>query len=494
MNIGVTHGRIEEIDAAVLVVPSFDREAPRDTGLNAATDGWVDEVYASGEFSGNLGDVAILHRPRGLKAQRLVLSGGGKLDKFGEFEMRRLVGSAVRALKSKSLRQVHLWLGESYANLGFAQAATEAAIAGDYEPDQLKTDPKKSEKRLESLTVCSGAVSEDVQRGVEQGRILGEAQSFARDLVNEPANRLTPMALAEEARRMAEQYGLGYEVLDEPRMRELGMGSLLGVAQGSDNPPALMVLRYEPAESASGDHLALVGKAVTFDTGGVSIKPAEGMEKMKYDMGGGAAVLGAMRAIAQLKPAVRVTAYVPSVENMVSGRAQRPSDIVTALSGKTVEVLNTDAEGRLILIDAITYAIREGVTHIVDAATLTGAIVVALGHVHIGAFSNNDELYRRLESAGRAAGERMWRMPLDEDYKDYLKSAFADLPNIGGRWGGSITAAKFIEEFVEKKPWVHLDIAGTAWLDDGKPWLAKGPTGVPTRTFANVALQWPRNA
>jgi leucyl aminopeptidase len=214
------------------------------------------------------------------------------------------------------------------------------------------------------------------------------------------------------------------------------------------------------------------------------------MEKMKYDMGGAGAVIGAMRAIAQLKPPVRVTAFVPTVENMVSGRAQRPGDIVRSMNGKTVEVLNTDAEGRLILIDAITYAIRQGCTHLVDAATLTGAIVVALGHLHVGAFSNNDELYGRVAAAAQAAGERMWRMPLDDEYKDYLKSAFADIPNIGGRWGGSITAAKFIEEFVEGKPWVHLDIAGTAWLDDGKPYLAKGPTGVPLRTFVNLALNW----
>ncbi len=289
---------------------------------------------------------------------------------------------------------------------------------------------------------------------------------------------------------MASEFGLECEILDEGRMRQLGMGSLLGVAQGSDNPPALIVLRYVPENASGTDHLGLIGKGVTFDTGGISIKPADGMEKMKYDMGGGATVIGAMRAIAQLKPKVRITALVPTVENMVSGKAQRPGDIVTSLSGKTVEVLNTDAEGRLILIDAITYAIRLGCTHLVDAATLTGAIVVALGHVHIGAFTNNEEFLSRVAAAGRSGGERMWHMPLDDDYKEYLKSAFADLPNIGGRWGGAITAAKFLEEFVEGKPWVHLDIAGTAWLDDAKPYLAKGPSGVPMRTFVNLAMNW----
>ena len=275
---------------------------------------------------------------------------------------------------------------------------------------------------------------------------------------------------------MAAEVGLECEVLDEIRMRQLGMGSLLGVAQGSAEPPALIIVRYKPATAPkTKDHLGLVGKGVTFDTGGISIKPAEGMEKMKYDMAGGAAMLGAMRAIAQLKPAIPVTALVPAVENMVGSRAQRPGDIVTSLSGKTIEVLNTDAEGRLILVDALTYAQRLGCTHLVDAATLTGAIVVALGHVNIGVFTNNDALLARVLAAAKAEGEKSWHMPLDDDYKDLLKSAFADLANIGGRWGGAISAAYFLKEFAGDTPWVHLDIAGTAWLDEAKPYLAKGP-------------------
>jgi leucyl aminopeptidase len=274
-------------------------------------------------------------------------------------------------------------------------------------------------------------------------------------------------------------------------MQQLGMGSLLGVAQGSIEPPYLIIIRYKPLGAPkSGDHLGLVGKGVTFDTGGVSIKPAEGMEKMKYDMAGGAAVLGAMRAIAKLKPSIAVTALVPAVENHVGGKAQRPGDIVTSLAGKTIEVLNTDAEGRLILIDAITYAQRLGCTHLVDAATLTGAIVVALGYVNIGAFTNNEAMYARVSSAAKAEGEKMWQMPLDDEYKELLKSPFADLANIGGRWGGSISAAWFLREFAGDTPWVHLDIAGTAWLDDTKPYLAKGPTGVAVRTFTRLAMDW----
>ena len=253
----------------------------------------------------------------------------------------------------------------------------------------------------------------------------------------------------------------------------------------------MIVVRYRPAVlPKSGDHLALVGKGVTFDTGGVSIKPSDGMEKMKYDMAGGAAMIGAMRAIAALKPPVAVTALIPSVENMPGSRAQRPGDIVTTLSGKTVEVINTDAEGRMILADAIAYAERIGCTHLVDAATLTGAIVVALGHVRIGAFVNDEAFWAQVEAAATAEGERMWRMPLDDDYLEGLKNPYADLQNIGGRAGGSITAAMFIRQFVTKAAWVHLDIAGTAWNDDPKPDMSKGPTGVCVRTLTSLAMNW----
>jgi leucyl aminopeptidase len=266
---------------------------------------------------------------------------------------------------------------------------------------------------------------------------------------------------------------------------------LLGVAQGSAEPPALIVIRYKPASApTSKDHLGLIGKGVTFDTGGISIKPSEGMEKMRYDMAGGAAVLGAMRAIAQIKPSIPVTALVPTIENMPGSKAQRPGDIVKSLSGKTVEVLNTDAEGRLILIDALTYAQRLGCTHLVDAATLTGAIVVALGNVNVGAFTNNEAFLDKLLVAAKAEGEKTWHMPMDEEYKELLKSSFADLHNIGGRSGGSITAAWFIRDFVDETPWVHLDIAGTAWLDDAKPYMAKGATGVGLRTFVRLAETW----
>ena len=469
----------DKIEAdAVAAVLFEDEGAPAELKFATA---WLDELRASGEFAAKTDEMAVLHQPAGIRAKRLAVIGGGKR---ASFDLRKAVATAVRALKGKGVKKLTWWL-----NGGDAEAAVEGAMVGAFEPDLHKT--ANQGKPLDEFTVASATNGKALDDAFERGRILGESQNFTRELANEPANVLTPLILAERAKAMAAECGLEFEMLDQDRMRQLGMGSLLGVAQGSAEPPALIIVRYTPASaSKSPDHLALIGKGVTFDTGGVSIKPADGMEKMKYDMAGGAAVLGAMRAISKLKPAIPVTALVPAVENMVSGKAQRPGDIVKSLDGKTIEVLNTDAEGRLILVDAITYAKRQGCTHLIDAATLTGAIVVALGHVNTGAFSNNEALLGRLMAAARAEGEKMWHMPMDDEYKELLKSAFADLANIGGRWGGSISAAWFLREFVGDTPWVHLDIAATAWLDDAKPSMAKGPTGVCVRTFVKLALGW----
>ena len=471
---------------AVAVVLFEDETAPGELKAAAA---WLDELRASGEFTGKSGELAVLHQPQGLAAKRLAAVGGGKKKDFDFAALRRAVASTARTLKQKGVKTL-AWRLAGGDIQGAAEAAVEGAILGEFEPDRYKTSTKES-KSLDAFQVIASSDGAQLASAIDRGKILAEAQNFARDLANEPANRLTPMLLADRARAMASESGLECEVLDQDRMRQLGMGALLGVAQGSAEPPALIVVRYKPAGAPkTGDHLALVGKGVTFDTGGVSIKPADGMEKMKYDMSGGAAVLGAMRALAQLKPAIAVTALVPAVENMVGSKAQRPGDIVTSLDGKTIEVLNTDAEGRLILIDALTYAKRLGCTHLVDAATLTGAIVVALGSVNIGVFTNNEPLLGRVMSAAKTEGEKAWHMPLDDDYKELLKSAFADLANIGGRWGGAVSAAWFLREFAGDTPWVHLDIAGTAWLDDAKPYMAKGPTGVCVRTFARLAMEW----
>jgi leucyl aminopeptidase len=482
MNSSIQFQPIHAIGAQGAVFFAFEDSAPL-TGL-ASVDQWAANLYSSGEFSGKLFDIAILHQPAGLAASRAILIGAGKSAQLDHWVARKLGGAAVRSLKAKSILTLAVSVEGPWQKAELVQALTEGAIAGDFEPDEHKS--KKDSKHLESILFAAPGGSTELAEAQRRGAVLGAAQNFARALVNEPGNVLPPLELAARAANMATSQGLSVDILDEDRMRQLGMGSLLAVAQGSAQPPALIVLRYEPAEPKPGIHLGLIGKGVTFDTGGISIKPSESMEKMKYDMAGGAAVIGAMMAIAQLKPSVRVTALIPTVENMPSSKAVRPGDIVRSYSGKTVEILNTDAEGRLILIDAITYARQLGVNRIIDAATLTGAITIALGAVNVGAFSNHGDWQNELLEAAQAAGEKMWPMPMDDEYKDLLKSSFADMPNIGSRGAGSITAALFLKEWVEDTPWVHLDIAGTAWIDEAKPFLCKGPTGVGLRTFVEL--------
>lgn len=469
---------LEQADAEALIVPVF--EGQKETRFGAG------DLADAGEIVGKSLEMTLLHHVPGVAARRVLLAGAGKPEKFTPSEMRHLVAAAARYLKPKSVKRLACALDAGHPGPEYASAAVEGAILGDYEPDRLKTSDET--KPLESFALVG--TGDGLEEAVRRGQVLAESQNFTRDLANRPANLLPPLKMAEAAEAMAAEQGLECEVLDRAAMEKLGMGALLGVAQGSAEPPALIVIRYRPAKPASEAHLGLVGKGVTFDTGGISIKPAEGMEKMKYDMCGGAAMIGAMRAIAQLRPRIAVTGFVPCVENMPGSRAQRPGDIVTAMNGTTIEVLNTDAEGRLILADALVYARRQGCTHLVDAATLTGAIVVALGHLNVGLFANDDAMRDRVLKAAKSEGERMWPMPLEDDYKDYLKSAFADLGNIGGRWGGAVTAAMFLKEFAGETPWVHLDIAGTAYLDDAKPYLAKGPTGLPVRTLVRLAMDW----
>ena len=365
-------------------------------------------------------------------------------------------------------------------------AIVEGISAADYEPDVHKTEDKQTSS-LERVVI---ACPDDAQAALDRAVAVAYGQQRARELSNEPGNLLPPQELAARTAALAAEAGLECEVLDEARLKELRMGALLGVARGSVEPPVMIVLRYTPeaGSSEAEAHLGLVGKAVTFDTGGISIKPAADMHLMKHDMAGGAAMIGTMLALASIRPNMPVTAVIPSVENMPGGAAQRPGDVVTSRCGKTVEVLNTDAEGRLILADALTYARELGCTHLVDAATLTGAIVVALGTDHTGVFSNNDSWSEQLLSAAANAGERMWPMPLGEEYSKLLESPIADVANIGPRWGGACTAAAFIEHFVGDTPWAHLDIAGTAWYEKKLPHAPVGPSGAGVPTLVELAL------
>ena len=447
------------------------------------------EVTASGEVTGKVFETTLIHRPAGLKAKRLLLLGGGKAKNFSAAELRKLAGAAARTLKGKSIRSFAFTLPENgiTASEG-VKSVVEGAFVGDFDPDYYKSDRK--DQKIDAVTIVARGDQSQLEQTMKLGRIVGESQNFTRDLVNEPSNRMTPTMLGERARKMAAEVGLKCEVHGADEIKELKMGAFWGVAQGSDEPPALIVLRYEPEGALQNVHLGLVGKGITFDTGGISIKPADGMEKMKYDMAGGATMIGAMRAIALLKPKVKVTAIICATENMPSGKAQKPGDVQIAMSGKSIEIINTDAEGRLVLADGLCYARQLGCTHMVDAATLTGAVVVALGYVNAGIFASDDQMYERFAQANKQAGEKMWRLPLDDEYKDIIKSNIADIVNSGGRWGGAISAAMFLKEFAEETPWIHLDIAGTAWMEEAKPWIAKGPSGIALRSLVEFVKSW----
>jgi leucyl aminopeptidase len=428
----------------------------------------------------------------------LLLVGGGKAKTFSAAELRKLAGAAVRTLKSKSIRSFAFVVPESAlpASQG-VPSIVEGAFVGNFDPGYYKSDRNEKDQKIDALTIVVPGNAQGTQgdakaleSAMQAGRIVAESQNFTRDLVNEPSNRMTPTMMAERAKKMAAEVGLNCEAYGADKIKQLKMGAFWGVAQGSDEPPALIVLRYDPVGAADKVHLGLIGKAVTFDTGGISIKPADGMEKMKYDMAGGATMIGVMRAIALLKPKVKVTAIICATENMPSGKAQKPGDVQIAMSGKSIEIINTDAEGRLVLADGLCYARQLGCTHLVDAATLTGAVVVALGYVNAGIFASDDQMYERFANANKQAGEKMWRLPLDDEYKETLKSNIADMVNAGSRWGGAIFAAMFLKEFAEDTPWIHLDIAGTAWMEEAKPWIAKGPSGIALRSLVEFVKGW----
>ena len=483
-------------NAEALVTYLFDQEKP-DSGilaqLDAATSGELSKLAASGELTGKIYETTLLHYPQGIAAERLLIVGAGKKEKFGTLELRRVAGAAVRALKSRQVKRLGFLARENERTAAATQAITEGIILANYDSDKYKTD-KKPGNEIESASLAGWDENSraEADAGLARGRIIAESQNFARDLGNEPSNRLTPRMLAERAAAMAREMGLSVDILDEKKMQELKMGALLSVAQGSAEPPRLIVLTYTPPNlDPNAPVLGLVGKAITFDTGGISIKPSNDMEKMKYDMCGGAAMMGAMRALAMLKPSCKIIAVIPSSENMPGGRAQKPGDVQIAMSGKSIEVINTDAEGRLVLADGVTYARQLGCTHLVDAATLTGAVVVALASINAGVFGTDQEFTDQLLASARAAGEKMWQLPLDDEYRDFIKSGIADIQNVGsGKGGGAITGAMFIREFTGDTPWIHLDIAGTAWQDDVKPWNAKGATGVAVRTLVDLAMKF----
>jgi leucyl aminopeptidase len=399
-------------------------------------------------------------------------------------ELRKAAGAVLRFLKPKMIRSCAIAVPELSDGAEDAiRSIVEGAYVADFDPDTYRSDRKDLSMKEVTVVAPQGSEQAKLQRALEQARVIGESQNFTRELVNEPSNRLTPTMFAERARKMCESVGLKCEIMGPDKIKAMKMGAFWSVAQGSDEEPRLIVMRYEPQGAPEKPVLGLVGKGITFDTGGISIKPADGMEKMKYDMAGGAAMIGAMRAIAQLKPKIKVIGIVCATENMPSGKAQKPGDVQIAMSGKSIEIINTDAEGRLVLADGLHYARTLGCTHLIDAATLTGACVVALGYAHAGVFSNDEEAYQHFTRALDRSGEKFWRLPVDSDYTDMIRSSIADIMNTGGRWGGASTAAAFLKEFVDTTPWIHLDIAGTAWMEENKSWIAKGPSGIAVRSI-----------
>lgn len=446
-------------------------------------------VISSEEFKATPNETLLLHSPQSLKASRLLVVGLGKAESASIHDLRKAAGTAVRFAKPRGIPSLAVLPSTQFGVTQSFRAVAEGAIVADFDSDTYRTN--RCDRSVESLKMLvAESDRKAAEIGILEGVAVAESQNFARALINEPGNRMTPTILGKKAAETAREFGLKCEVYGAEKLREFKMGAFWSVAQGSDESPALIVMTYEPAGAAAEPVLGLVGKGITFDSGGLSLKSAENMEKMKYDMAGGAAVIATMRAIAQLKPLVKVIAIICATENMPSGKAQKPGDIQIAMSGKSIEVVNTDAEGRLVLADGLYYARQLGATHLIDAATLTAAVGIALGQVNAGVFSNDDSTYDRFAKSLETSGEKFWRLPLEDEYRDQIESSIADIRNTGlTRFGGATNAAMFLREFVGETPWVHLDIAATAWLDADKPWIAKGPSGVAVRSI----IEWVRS-
>jgi leucyl aminopeptidase len=488
--VSLSSGPATTVDVDLLVLPVFeDDDLADEPGLDAATGGEISRARERGELRGRPYEVlATTSSGGGYKTGRLALVGAGTRSTFTTERLRRI--ATVAGLHARSRRLARIAIahrpGTGVSPEAAAQVLAEGVVLANFDGGSYKTGEPKS--WLASVELVVGGAPEAAAAALERGRTLGECTNEARTLSNEPGNALTPRAFADRAAALARAAGLAVDVLDEHRIAALDMGLLLGVARGSQEPPRLVVLRHDPPNAVPGVVLGLVGKGITFDTGGISIKPAENMDKMKDDMSGGAAVLCAMAAIARLGAPVRCIGVVPMSENMPGGKAIKPGDILASAAGKTVEILNTDAEGRLVLGDAVWYARELGATHLVDVATLTGACVVALGKTTSGLFGTPAAWVEQVRLASERAGDRSWPMPVFDDYKEQLKSEIADFTNTGGRAGGAITGALFIKEFAGDLPWVHIDIAGTAWAEEAKPYQPKGATGVAVRTLAELAL------
>lgn len=493
-------GEIRQQTGELVVVSLFEGDnkiGERTAALDAVIGGRIQALIGWGDFKGRLGESALLYPGVAGLADRVLLVGLGKSDEFDAARERQVAATVARKAQSLGITTFATVLhGASAGQLSHglaAQALAEGTILAGYRGDLHRTvkddeDPGKAVERV-SVLVENEAQLPEVESGIRAGQVIASAANWARDLVNQPANCMTPRALADEAHRMAVEAGLGFELLGPEEMRKLGMGALLGVAQGSAEEPRFIVLEHKP-QGQTGQPVVFVGKGITFDSGGISLKNQDGMEKMKGDMAGAAAVLAAMQATAALAIPMWVIGLIPATENLPSGTAYRPGDVLTSITGKTIEVISTDAEGRLILADALGYSQRYNPKAVVDLATLTGACVVALGNIAAGLFANDDGLATRVETASRASGEKVWRMPLWREYAEQIKSDVADMKNTGGRPAGAITGAMLLSKFVGTTPWVHLDIAGVSASEKDTPVQPRGATGYGVRLLVQLLRDW----
>ena len=497
MKINVELTDITTADTPALIVNLFkgvDVPGGATGAVDRALDGMITRLIEDGEITGKKGEMTLLHTMGKIAPARVVVAGLGSQEDFDTEVVRRVSSEAVRFLRRRGIASaVTIAHGAGIGGLEpeeSGQAIAEGSMLGLYRFDRYHTNGDGADGEFEDLVVAEldSVRADSIRQGVERGQAIANATMIARNLVNEPANVMTPTAMAEVARQVAETNALGYEVLDNADMREMGMGAFIGVAQGSEEPAKLIILTYQGDPDNPDNNLGLIGKGITFDTGGISLKPAANMEAMKGDMAGGASVIGAMQIIAQLEPRINVTGMVAATENMPGGSAQRPGDVVTAMNGKTIEVINTDAEGRLVLADALSLARQRGITRLVDIATLTGAMVTTLGKACTGVMGNDDGLINDVVKAGKQTGEKFWQLPMFDEYKELIRSDVADMKNTGGRQAGSITAAFLLKEFVDGAAWAHLDIAGTSTSERAAGYQVKGATGTPSRTLAQLAV------
>ncbi|XUX01403.1 MAG: leucyl aminopeptidase [Dehalogenimonas sp.] len=492
MDIKLITGDLEKIKADAIILGIFENGGDNEfeKSIDIALDGAIASLRKKKEIKGKSGEFTVVHSLGKIASAKVAIIGLGKKQELDAIKFRAYVADAVRLLQRKNNLELVLALPDTGINAGdVGRVAVEAAYFGSYNFRKHLT--KEAEfGEIKSFKVLSSMKfqQEAFNTGAKRGEIVAQATMLARDMGNEPSNYMTPQDMADAAEKVAKESGFKVEVLERRDMEKLGMGGLLGVSKASfeKNPPKLIIMQYKGKETDGWD-LALIGKGLTFDTGGISIKPADKMEDMKFDMTGGAATIAAMGAIAKLKLKVNVIAAVPATENMPDGGSYKPGDVLKMFTGKTVEVISTDAEGRLILADALGYINKEKPAAIVDMATLTGACVIALGTITTAAITNNQPLVDKVIKAGAAAGERIWQLPAYDDYKEQYKSDYADFKNVGGRPAGTITAGLFLGEFVGETPWVHLDIAGTAYGEKEKGIITKGGSGVPVATLVNLA-------